>query len=502
MKRGSNQFSSPVLQNTSCVIHGILIHFFPRDGRLFARTVGLSPDFPCVDIDTCQTIGLVTLPQIGVCRFHDSAFVLITKGADFYAFLVKPSVSSGALSLQTEAYSVVNVCGFQSVDQGKFLVQTSSRSMLLSWTGSPALYKLSLARGTKTVTVQGLELSRPSTQVLATVPILGPHFVYRLPPLLAVGCYPGSERLTKISLKSPSTVRQGPHLQIQPRYCTSAVLIYDRFLIGFGGHSFTDSCLNDIYVFDTVTEASIAISPRRPGTWHAPDEMVAMAAHNDTIFLLGGQVDRGCYYLPISALLDLMPASSLKTSLSSCASAAQRGIGPPASDCDDTASSSQRIASPKTARSSQANAPELHRFKPSPGPISAQTVTTGKAHTSTKANIGIRSPAKRTSQPGDQKRVDPVDISAPHPLTQPADDGEYGEQWDEIVRRNGISVPLQSRRTARGALDFVGLFNQFANELEQKYSDKLRNVETLRESAHKLTLENTLLRGMLYHLRG
>lgn len=71
------------------------------------------------------------------------------------------------------------------------------------------------------------------------------------------------------------------------RFEASAVLVGERFVLGFGGFS-SGGILNDLWVFDLETQRGSAVWER--GVWHPRDTLVVLAVYDKTLYIMGRKI--------------------------------------------------------------------------------------------------------------------------------------------------------------------------------------------------------------------
>lgn len=503
-----------MLHNASCVVNGALCNFFQRDSRLFVRVIGLDPSFPCAEIDTRRDIGPANYAQFSACRLEneDAAFVLLTANSSLRAFIVESQASSlGLVSFSVTEYAVTNNCGFSSLNQGKFMVQISPRKILLSWTGGPEFYTFSLTRASKTANLSQLSLSAPIKQTPACVPLRLQHPKHSSAVLL-VGGHPGFSGTSRLTVTPSATCRDGPYLQMTPRYCTSTVMFTDRFVIGFGGKSSSHAPLDDIYVYDLTGGNSATLPVAKPGSWRPADSMVALAIQAGVLYLIGGEVCFGCFYMPLATLGELIPDSSLKNDFLAAVNSS-----PVESEVQPTSVSDTPKRAVGRPRSSQPtpgipSKPEPPTFVRSSGPL-AKTETVASRRRSQAGGQDLKSQDTRSqnAESQDVKSQDPAEVSpaatkvAPSGALSP--EGRYRDQWNQIVRQNSLPDVALRLPSDSQELDFVHLFASLASSMKAQYAARLHAAEenrveyvrTQQENA-RLQVDNQELRAKLSRL--
>jgi len=274
MRRVGEVFARITASNT-CQHKGRILSFSQRQKMLVLTEIILGDVAEFVSVETAANIHTTNDGRIACCSLGNSVLVLAEHKCDVFAAVI--DIDDGALSASTIHISELSVVWDGSWSLNPFLCQLSSTCALLTFSDKRLMWRCDLKATAIEMTL--LPATAPTSWGFSTLPILLPDG-----RLLVAGAKPCSTDITLISMGEELRFERAGSMPGDKRWGTSAVLVGDRFVIGFGGEY--TRFLGDLWVFDLQTRESFPV--RQAGEWHLPGCWVFLTVHHSTLYLIGG----------------------------------------------------------------------------------------------------------------------------------------------------------------------------------------------------------------------
>lgn len=295
---------------STCKHRGRVFGFRPEKDTLWVTEALLGPNPSFARVNTGLATGNATEWTVGCCSMGDHVLVMFgtpkKPGRSAVLRFDDGPLASGSVHVETRPVQPPIDWGpdpfLTPLPDGRVLICFGRRQKALIWTPGADPPKL---RFIDTKTVGGPE----------TLPL-------RLPggALLLAGSNPPSEDIRIASAVAELPGERKGTIPGAPRVQTSTLLLDERFVLGFGGLSWTGGArprdggksasdssaerLDDFWIYDLETGRSSAVG--RAGNWHPQDSLVPLILRGRSVYLLGGTGGGHVSAIPLAQIRGLI----------------------------------------------------------------------------------------------------------------------------------------------------------------------------------------------------
>jgi len=235
------------------------------------------------------------------CSFGEDILAIegMVEERDVSAFLLR--VDDGELRGEALHFTPLDVRAGIQWHGWPSLCQLAEDRALLSFEGAKRMRLC--VREDDTLSVYRLRQKVPMAGGFAAVPV-------RIPGgrvLVAGGGAPSND-IIAISVDQDIRYERIATIPGDARACPSAVLIKNRFVLGFAGIRQFE--LRDLWIYDLETRTSSTV--REEGDWHPGGKAVTLIVSNDKIYFLGGERCVESHILDFLTLAELIVSREMK----------------------------------------------------------------------------------------------------------------------------------------------------------------------------------------------
>jgi len=289
----------------TCVHRGRVFHF-SRDGRRLRVTeVLLGDKATSVSTLTIATCKADDDKFVTCCSMGEHMLVMSGKHSDISAATL--DVGDGPLSESMVHTTELIVKGTIEWSSIPYLCSLSDARILLYFGARPDMWNCEL--NTTAVHIRKLATTMPTEGGFCTVPLHTPDG-----KLFVAGASPASSDIMFITIDRDPTFEKIGSIPGRARWGASAILIGERFVLGFGGYNY--NALDDLWVFDLETRKASLM--RNEGDWHPGDFLVPMVVHGGTLYLLSGWNTTCINAVPLAVLSEWIHDESIRSAFRSC----------------------------------------------------------------------------------------------------------------------------------------------------------------------------------------
>jgi len=210
-------------------------------------------------------------------------------------------VDEGPLCNSTIHITELAVIGDKKCSSRPYLSPISESRALLYFARGSGMWHCDIDRAT--LNMQKLATEMPAAGGFNSLPIRVSER-----RLLVAGAFPYSRDITLVISKENPRFEKIADIPGPARDSTSAVLVEERVMVGFGGHD--RGYLNDLWIFDLQTCKSSTV--RRKGNWHPGGWHVPLVVQNGTLYLVGGEINCSAFSLTLASLASLIRRASVR----------------------------------------------------------------------------------------------------------------------------------------------------------------------------------------------
>jgi len=307
------------LLNT-CLLGGRVFHLHVSSHKLVITEI-----WPDGDIETrsVTTEGRFSSSSewthnLGACAFNGKIFVMMYDSSGdekTVAAIVDPREQGGdrirgpihpkRLKLQGHSFTTKN---------WRFLVQYDDSRILLATYENAAVYTLSIDAEAATCTFKKYGEPMPDGMQFTTglLAVPGRHVIAVGGTIL--GSNSDHRRVITVMTPKDDTIEYELRTDVEglKRRCqTSLLLLYNRFILGFGG--WRDEYLKDMFVYDLQTKSLSTV--RSASSWHPGDSLSVLTVFGDTLYIIGGYKARSCYRIDLEDVFDAVRDKDISSAL-------------------------------------------------------------------------------------------------------------------------------------------------------------------------------------------
>jgi len=293
----------------SCQHKGKLLSLSMDAKKLCVMVFGLTCDLRLLDVSSSWESHRA---KVFTCGSLGSAVILLGTAYNIASHHYEPVAA--LLSLDDDALKATSIQSVQltvngieaSLTSQPFLSPVSETQMFVTFSGNPDVYFCELEKSSLCLHCRAIHHLHAPGGAFATslcLPGVGLLTVGGKPPSREIGLL----RWTTHGLQV--TWEKIGDLPGEARSLTSAILLGERFLVGFGGIG--EARLDDLWIFDVQTRKGSPVAKK--GEWHPPSYGVSLLAQGDAIFLVGGRKTATTHCLPVNALSKLITDKRLRS---------------------------------------------------------------------------------------------------------------------------------------------------------------------------------------------